>query len=127
MLYSLEQQSIVAICFFVGITGDKHWVLNLNEKATLAGVHKEEILRWEKLAESSDRIQLNSNTLERISILMGVRRAIELLYPENEWDIFMRKPNNRFDDESVLSVLLTGRLEKMHGVRRLLDCQLMGL
>ncbi len=65
---------------------------------------------------------LPRDTLERISVLLGIYKALHILLPiPARADGWIRRPNTAFDGNSALDVLLRGRVDNLYQVRRHLD------
>ena len=77
--------------------------------------------------EESDRAaRLSSDTLERISYVMGIYKALHILLPTKEMaDGWVKKPNTAqgFGGRSALERMLAGRVLDLADVRRYLDAQ----
>lgn len=76
-------------------------------------------------AEKSAK-KLDRDTLDRISYLMGIHKALNILLPSaraaDEW---IRKPNNAplFGGDTALNRMLSGNLADLADIRRYLDAQ----
>lgn len=72
---------------------------------------------------------LDSDTLTRISYLVGIFKALNILYSEKLADAWVQLPNtNRlFGGQTPLTFMLKGNLLAMQTVRRLLDARRGGL
>lgn len=111
----------VATKLFFAITHDS-WGLTQHEMMTLAGVPTSRILdNWRLAIEAGQPIDLEADTLERLSLIAGIRKGIEILYPRAELNTWIRKPNRAFGGQSPLERMLTGRLNDLWAVRRYLD------
>ncbi len=65
---------------------------------------------------------LSHDALERISYVLGIFKALALLFPKPEQaDAWMRKPNRDFGGRSALEHALGGRVVDLADVRRHLD------
>lgn len=65
---------------------------------------------------------LSADTLERISYVLGIYKALQLLFPNpNQADAWMRKPNTSFGGRSALEHALAGKVVDLAFVRRTLD------
>ena len=97
----------------------EEWGLNRNQQITLLGAPSERTFyRW----RSGHIAHLPHDTLERISVLSGIRDATHVLLPiperANAW---VKRPNETFGGRSALDVMLLGRVEHLYQVRRLLE------
>lgn len=69
---------------------------------------------------------LPRDTLERISYVLGIYKALQMLLPSGEAaDAWIRKPNAAplFGGRSALERLLSGNVADLYEVRRYLDAQ----
>jgi hypothetical protein len=65
---------------------------------------------------------LSADTLERISYVLGIYKALQLLFPNpNQADAWIRKPNALFGGRSALEHALGGKVVDLAYVRRTLD------
>lgn len=82
------------------------------------GVSKRTYARW----KSGEIGRLDIDQKTRLSILMGIHKALRLLFTENarayEW---VKKPNRTFGGQAALDVMLRGYLTDLFRVRHYLD------
>jgi antitoxin Xre/MbcA/ParS-like protein len=65
---------------------------------------------------------LNADTLERISYLLGIYKALKLLFPNpQQADGWMRRPNQAFGGRTALDQALGGKVVDLAAVRGYLD------
>ncbi len=102
----------------------KEWGLTASQERTLLGSPAEStFFKWK--AEKSAR-RLSRDVLDRISYLLGIYKALNILLPSpqaaNEW---VKKSNAAplFHGKSALDRMLGGRLVDLADVRRYLDTQ----
>jgi hypothetical protein len=107
----------VALKAFFKITED--WGLSNAEQRVLLGDLKEPTFyKYKKLPQ----VRLNRDLLERISFVLGIRKALTILFPTKEQaDAWVRKPNKDFGDTSALDAMLCGSTTDLYRVRRYLD------
>lgn len=66
--------------------------------------------------------KLSHDTLERVSYVLGIYKALQLLFPNPEQaDAWMRRPNAAFGGRSSLEHALGGRVIDLAQVRQYLD------
>ena len=120
-----DRLSAAALLNFFGITDE--WGLTSKEQMTLLGnPAKSSFYRMKEFAEgkSGKPVRLSQDSLERVSYLMGIYKALNILLPNSkraaEW---VKKPNTAplFDGRSALDVMLKGRVTDLSDVRRFLD------
>jgi hypothetical protein len=107
----------VALKAFFSLAGE--WGLRREEQVLLLGDPSERTFyRW----RAGKVAGLPKDTLERISVLLGIYKAINILLPVRERAAsWMRKPNKAFGGASALDVMLQGRVDDLYHVRRYLD------
>jgi hypothetical protein len=79
-----------------------------------------------KYLKSPQSARLSHDTLARISHLLGIYKAINLLLPRAESaDAWVRRPNGAplFKGRSALDYMLGGEFEDIAAVRRYLDAE----
>lgn len=111
-----------ALSAFVGIA--EAWRLNEQEQMLLLGISESLTLqRWrEGLAP-----EVRPETLERISHLLGIFKAINTLLPDpGRADAWMRAPNKAplFGGQSALERMTSGSVDDLASVRQYLEAQL---
>lgn len=100
------------------------WQLSVPERRTLLGSIPQST--YHKYARDPDSARLSRDTLERISNLLGIFKAINVLLPRTESaDAWVRRPNDAvlFKGRSALDYMLTGRFDDLLDVRRYLDAE----
>ncbi len=69
---------------------------------------------------------LSFDALTRVSLLLGIYKALHILYPQAEladqW-IKLRNTNSIFGGKSPLALMLDGGIDALYQVRRLLDAR----
>jgi Protein of unknown function (DUF2384) len=99
------------------------WQLSIAEQLTLLGLSsRSTYFKWRK----EPAVRLPRDTLERISYILGIYKALQLLLPEaraaDEW---IRRPNEAavFGGRSALDRMLSGNVADLYIVRQYLDAQ----
>lgn len=65
---------------------------------------------------------LPRDTLERVSYVLGIYKALQILFPHsNQADEWVRKPNDAFGGRSALDRMTAGNISDLHAVRAYLD------
>jgi hypothetical protein len=99
------------------------WGLNVDEQVTLLGApSRSTYFKWKKEGAES----LPRDVLERISYLLGIYKALQILLPEESAaDEWVRRPNDAtpFAGRSALERMLSGNVADLYEVRRYLDAQ----
>ena len=118
--HSASLTNTVALKAFFGIT--QRWHLSPDQECILLGASKATFYRWKKQKEGL----LNRDTLERISYVLGIYKALRILLPTEEAaNIWVHKSNTAplFGGHSALDKLLVGRVIDLADVRRYLDAE----
>lgn len=112
--------SPAAIRAFAGIA--QAWKLSVDEQLILLGSPpRSTFFAWRKQAQKA---LLARDTLERISYLLGIYKALQILFPDPVMaDRWVRRPNSAppFGGASALDRMLAGNVEDLAVVRRYLD------
>ncbi|MGH7476703.1 MAG: MbcA/ParS/Xre antitoxin family protein [Longimicrobiales bacterium] len=102
------------------------WRLSVDEQLVLlGGPGRSTYYKWRKEAAP----ELPRDTLERLSYLLGIYKALQILFPEPvRADRWVRAPNSAavFGGGSALQRMLGGQMADLYLVRQYLDAQLGG-
>lgn len=111
------RRDAVALKTFFRLAGE--WDLTTDEQLVLLGrPGRSTFYRWKSQAPAT----LSVDTLERISLLLGVYKALEILFPAPARAAgWLRRPNDAFGGRTALQVMLGGRMDDLYQVRRHLD------
>ena len=119
-----ERLSPSAIKAFLNIMAT--WgVRDEDARALLGGMSNGQFYEMKKNPQRS----LDADTLTRVSCLVGIFKALNILYSQKLADAWVLRPNaNRiFGGETALAYMMKGGLPAMQMVRRLLDARRGGL
>jgi hypothetical protein len=108
-----------AVRTFVRIAG--RWGLSARERYTILGLPRS---TYFKIAAKPQSARLSRDTLERISYVLGIYSALQILLPRKEAaDAWIRSPNDDplFKGHAPLEILLGGKVADLFVVRRYLD------
>ena len=98
------------------------WSLSADEQLVLLGnPPRSTFFKWKKEPESA---LLARDALERISYILGIYKALQILLPEPaSADAWIRKPNQAalFGGRSALDRMLFGNVSDLYVVRQYLD------
>jgi uncharacterized protein (DUF2384 family) len=98
------------------------WQMDVAEqRAALGGVSRQTIYNWR---EHPERARLSDDQLDRISYLLGIYKALHILFTRPEQaDSWIRRPNSSvpFGDRPAADLLFSGRMLDLIRVRRYLD------
>jgi hypothetical protein len=99
------------------------WELRPDEARRLLGEPpRSTFFLWKRTGEG----QLSRDALERISYVLGIYKALQILLPHQEAaDAWVRKPNAAplFGGSSALERMLSGNVADLYVVRQYLDAQ----
>ena len=97
------------------------WGLTVQEQRALLGWPAASTFHKYKKADFGT---LSFDTLTRISLVIGIYKSLQILYPEPEFaDRWVRMPNSHqlFGGRPALVLMTDGGIDGLHRVRRLLD------
>ncbi len=99
------------------------WDLSNKEQMRLLGSPpKSTFYRWKQ----GQKVVLSQDTLERISYILGIYSALQMVLPRPEAaDAWIKKPNSApiFGGRSALDRMLSGQVGDLYIVRQYLDAQ----
>lgn len=117
---SIADMSAAGLRAFFNIARD--WGLGIDEQIVLLGSPgRSTFFKW-KAAPGSAR--LSRDTLERLSLLLGIYKALQILLPEPATaDAWIKRPNSAppFGGASALDRMLAGNVGDLVAVRQYLD------
>lgn len=93
----------------------------------LSGVERERVLglthsKYHRVRANPDAAILSSDTLERISHVLGIFKALAVLFPDAvRADGWIDRPSRRLGGETARSRIAGGRFTDLIDVRRYLD------
>lgn len=101
----------------------ERWNLRIAEQRKLLGDPPESTFyKWKRQQDGA----LGRDTLERISYLLGIYKALQILFPDPaQADAWLHKPNQSalFGGQSALERMLSGNVSDLYVVRQYLDAQ----
>ena len=99
------------------------WKLSVEDQMTLLGLTtRSTFFNWQKYPE----VSVPKDTLERISYVLGIYKALQILLPNDRAaDGWIRRPNANplFAGKSALERMLSGQVADLFTVRQYLDVQ----
>jgi hypothetical protein len=100
------------------------WGLTVAQAMTLLGLtSRSTYMSWKARAPA----RLAPDTMERISYLLGIHKALRILFSRNEQSVreWVKVPNSNplFGGRPALERMLSGRVADLYEVRRFLDAQ----
>jgi len=99
------------------------WGLTTEEQMKLLGLtNRSTLFNWRRQAD----VALPKDTLERISYVLGIYKALQILLPdEKAADAWVKQPNSAplFGGKTALDRMLSGQVADLYVVRQYLDAQ----
>lgn len=113
-----------ALRTFINIA--KRWELSEDEQLRILGLESPSTLQsWTQKASQHELVQLDLQTLERISYVISIYRSINVLLPSPERaDAWMRTQNAAFRGKSALDRMTSGQVMDLLEVHEYLKAQL---
>lgn len=94
------------------------WNLQDRQAAVLlGGPSRQTVYNWKK----GEGGVLPRDTMERISCILGIYKALQILFSPEQADAWISKPNDYFGGRSALDRMLGGNVVDLYEVRRYLD------
>jgi hypothetical protein len=119
--HSIEPGSLLPVIFNIF----SRWRLNGHQQMTLLGLSNEKTLyNWKNRPEKA---KLTRDCLERASYILGIYRALQILFPdEAQSDRWIRAANDNplFDGSAPVDKMLGGLVVDLAVVREHFDSQL---
>lgn len=96
------------------------WGLSTEEQITLLGTPgRSTFFKWKKSGGN-----LPNDTVERISHLLSIYKALQILLPDHHAaDAWVKKDNDFFEGQSALEVMLNGQVADIYRVREYVNAQ----
>nr|WP_169708532.1 MbcA/ParS/Xre antitoxin family protein [Trinickia terrae] len=117
---SLGEMSAAGLRAFFNIARD--WDLSVEEQIVLLGSPgRSTFFKWKSAPQSA---RLGRDTLERLSLLLGIYKALQILLPQpSAADGWVKRPNSAppFGGKRALDRMLAGNISDLVAVRQYLD------
>jgi hypothetical protein len=123
-----EKLSPVAIRAFFRLTS--HWkIRDEDARGLIGGISNGSFYHLKRGAKTQDAKTLDQDKLTRVSLLVGIFKALNILYGAKLADAWVQLPNTNpiFGGATPLSYMLKGGVPSMLRVRQLLDARRGGL
>lgn len=137
LVHSIKQQSAsaftpqharAALQWFHKMSGADYWNLAVDEQAELlGGVPKRTYHEWKRRALAGEPVELSRDTLERLSLLLGIAKAMQIIAPAERPDLAYRwfitpNQNPMFQGLSPKDYAIArGSIEALYTLRRYYD------
>lgn len=117
--YDLNGSEVARVALKAFFKLSQAWGLTREEAQVLLGSPSESTYyRWRQGKVAS----LPRDTLERISVLIGIYKALHILFPiATRADDYIRRANSDFAGRSAMDVMLQGSVDALYQIRRYLD------
>ncbi|MGE3320020.1 MAG: antitoxin Xre/MbcA/ParS toxin-binding domain-containing protein [Candidatus Berkiella sp.] len=123
--FSEEKIARAAFQAFLSIT--KKWQLNRKQQTTLLGqIPNSTYHLWKNKTEKREKFTIPKDTLERISYILGIYKALHILLPsEKAANSWIHKSNDAplFNHQTALDKMLAGNVVDLADIRRYLDTE----
>ena len=108
--YDRGELGRVAVKLFFGITGE--WGLTDEQRRVLAGAAtRATIASWKRKVAANSKLNLGDDTLERLSYISGIYKALQILLPtRQQWSQWINKPSADLGGQTALERMLGGRV-----------------
>ncbi|MGF6595988.1 hypothetical protein P3T23_000695 [Paraburkholderia sp. GAS448] len=117
---SLTEMSAAGLRAFFRIARD--WDLSADEQIVLLGSPgRSTFFKWKAEPQTA---RLGRDTLERLSLLLGIYKALQILLPQpSAADTWIKRPNSAppFGGRRALDRMLAGNISDLVAVRQYLD------
>ncbi|PLZ00995.1 hypothetical protein CY652_18290 [Burkholderia sp. WAC0059] len=117
---SLDEMSAAGLRAFFNIARD--WDLSAEEQIVLLGSPgRSTFFKWKSSPQTA---RLSRDTLERLSLLLGIYKALQILLPQPAAaDAWVKRPNGAppFGGQRALDRMLAGNVSDLVAVRQYLD------
>jgi hypothetical protein len=115
-----SEMSAAGLRAFFNIARD--WNLSADEQIVLLGSPgRSTFFKWKASPQTA---RLGRDTLERLSLLLGIYKALQILLPQpNAADSWVKRPNSAppFGGRRALDRMLAGNISDLVAVRQYLD------
>ena len=100
----------------------KEWGLTLREQLAILQVPETTYRRWRQTALAGKDVRVDDATLERLSYLLGIYKALNIVLPQSHAG-WIRRPNSNplFGGRPALERMMAGQVADLFVVRQHLD------
>lgn len=123
-----DEHQLAGIQWLVDISGKEKWNLSTEEITDLlGGISVRKYQELKRKAANNLPVNLRRDTIERISILLGIHKGLSVLAPENRKDMayaWFNKPstNQLFNGKSIKQYLIDRKtVGALYDTRRYLE------
>ena len=100
----------------------EEWGLSIDQQMVLLGVQSSTFYNWKRKVTPLGDISLGRDTLERLSYIPGIYKALRILLPQSHAG-WIKRPNSNplFGGRPALDRMLSGNVSDLFVVRQFLD------
>lgn len=116
-----RESAVIGLRVFFNIA--REWELAEHEQTALLGVSQATLDQWRQ----DDIEPLDRDKVERLSYILGIYKALQILFPSTERHVrWLRAPNSAplFNGRTALDRMTAGRVSDLYVVRQYLDSHL---
>ncbi len=117
-----------ALQWFSKMSGADFWDLTVDEQTELlGGIPKRTYHEWKRRAVAGEPVDLSRDTFERLSLLLGIAKALQIIAPAERSDLAHRwfitvNQNPMFQGLSPKDYAIArGSIEALYAIRRYYD------
>ena len=122
-LLAIDERSLARPALLTFRNISRAWSLTETEQSAILG---HPLSAASAVLDSDEGHELLSDTLERLSYVLGIYRALHIIFPDQQQaDSWVRRPNHAalFNGTPALGLMCSGRLADLAAVRQYLDAQ----
>jgi hypothetical protein len=123
---TLSEGKVGRAAFQAFLNISEQWRLKREQQLKLLGdISPSNYHLWKKKIDEKSDLKLNKDTLERISYVLGIYKALHILLPKESANLWIHKPNTAplFNNQTALDRMLAGNVVDLADVRRYLDSE----
>lgn len=124
---TLDKNKIGRAGFQAFLSISQKWKLKTDQQRVLLGdIPKSTYYKWKHHVDVCENFSLPKDSLERISYVLGIYKALHILLPNDELANHWIHKNNSaslFNNSTALDKMLAGNVIDLADVRRFLDAQ----
>ena len=100
----------------------REWELTLHEQLAILRVPETTFRRWRHAALAGRDVAVDGSTMERLSYIVGIYKALQILLPQSHAG-WIRRPNSNtlFAGRPALDRMMAGQVADLFVVRHHLD------
>ncbi len=92
-------------------------IMGLKDQAQLEALKNDSLS--DEIENGADHF--SDDLIQRLSLITGIQKGIEILYPKEQWTSCLLRPTKQFDGNTLLDRMLGGDIEDLAAVRSYID------